>query len=224
MTGRFSDGRDGALTARLTSLGAPDATFDPSGTGFRANTDSEVPGGDAVAVASNGRITIAGFSPSERSFGIGRYLGGEGEAPPADGDDDGVPDSTDNCPAVANPGQANTDGAPDGGDACDADDDNDGVADTADGCPTTPAATADGCPQHRLRPTRMVMASPTRRIRARRSRRLRPTAARQLRPRLHLMAAQCPRPRWWYPRSAVRLRRAAQRSPRPGRSRCPGRP
>jgi hypothetical protein len=40
----------------------------------------------------------------------------------------------DNCRVVANPDQANTDGANDGGDACDADDDNDGVADPDDNC------------------------------------------------------------------------------------------
>ena len=52
----------------------------------------------------------------------------------ADGDGDGVADGSDNCPGVANPGQLNTDGAGDGGDACDADDDNDTVADGADNC------------------------------------------------------------------------------------------
>lgn len=53
--------------------------------------------------------------------------------PDADGDD--VPDDTDNCPADPNPDQINTDGADDGGDACDDDDDNDGWADLNDNCP-----------------------------------------------------------------------------------------
>ena len=47
---------------------------------------------------------------------------------------DGVPTPTDNCKPLANADQANTDGASDGGDACDADDDNDGAPDTTDNC------------------------------------------------------------------------------------------
>jgi hypothetical protein len=44
---------------------------------------------------------------------------GRAPAPPADGDGDSVPDSSDNCPGVANPSQADGDG--DGiGDACEA--------------------------------------------------------------------------------------------------------
>ena len=60
-------------------------------------------------------------------------------------DSDGVPDNSDNCPAVPNPGQENSDGDAQG-DACDPDDDNDGVPDGGDACPTTAAATANGCP------------------------------------------------------------------------------
>jgi putative cell wall-binding protein len=54
----------------------------------------------------------------------------------ADMDGDGVGDACDNCPSTANTAQKNTDGANDGGDACDADDDDDGLNDTVDNCPT----------------------------------------------------------------------------------------
>jgi len=60
---------------------------------------------------------------------------------PADGDDDGVPDTTDNCPVTSNTDQTDTDG--DGiGDACDPcpadienDADNDNVCGNIDNCP-----------------------------------------------------------------------------------------
>ena len=45
---------------------------------------------------------------------------------PNDGDGDGVADAGDNCPALSNPGQENTDGD-DLGDLCDPDDDNNGL-------------------------------------------------------------------------------------------------
>jgi serine protease AprX len=65
------------------------------------------------------------------------------DPPNPDLDGDGVPNDVDNCPTVSNPDQLNTDGAPDGGDACDADDDNDGVPDDIDAFPLDPSESAD---------------------------------------------------------------------------------
>ena len=55
---------------------------------------------------------------------------------PADTDGDGITDDIDNCPNVPNPDQLNSDGANDGGDACDDDDDNDSKPDDSDNCRT----------------------------------------------------------------------------------------
>jgi hypothetical protein len=58
-----------------------------------------------------------------------------------DADGDGIPDTQDNCPAVANPDQADADG--------------DGVGDACDQCPDTPAGsvvTTDGCSVEQLCP------------------------------------------------------------------------
>ena len=60
-----------------------------------------------------------------------------------DDDNDGIGNNTDNCVSVANPDQINTDGAEDGGDACDPDDDNDGFGDTNDAFPLDPAEWRD---------------------------------------------------------------------------------
>jgi hypothetical protein len=53
-----------------------------------------------------------------------------------DADGDGVLDPADNCPAIANANQTDTDND-DEGDACDTDDDGDDIADSADNCPLT---------------------------------------------------------------------------------------
>jgi len=72
-----------------------------------------------------------------------------------DKDGDGITDSLDNCPMIANPDQADFDC--DGqGDACDDDDDNDGVLDVYDQCAFTPLGMAvdpsNGCSVNQLIP------------------------------------------------------------------------
>jgi ELWxxDGT repeat protein len=62
----------------------------------------------------------------------------ETNGPPLDTDQDGIPDTSDNCPTVANPDQNNFDGDSEG-DACDSDDDNDGSPDNADCNDTNPS-------------------------------------------------------------------------------------
>ena len=57
---------------------------------------------------------------------------GGGGSSDSDADNDGVPDSSDNCPNTPNANQANNDGDSEG-DACDIDDDNDGLSDVEEG-------------------------------------------------------------------------------------------
>ncbi|PIT92624.1 MAG: hypothetical protein COU08_01355, partial [Candidatus Harrisonbacteria bacterium CG10_big_fil_rev_8_21_14_0_10_42_17] len=79
----------------------------------------------AIDLAAN----VSGFS-------IAGVTVDNGPPAPPDGDNDGIPDSDDNCVAVFNPGQEDNDGDA-RGDVCDSDDDNDSVPDAGDNCPFT---------------------------------------------------------------------------------------
>ena len=83
---------------------------------------------DAVAVNDEG--LIVGYSQDEN--GIQHAVAWELGPSAPDNDEDGIPNSTDNCPDDANTTQEDS---PDGdgvGDACDPDDDNDNLVDTGD--------------------------------------------------------------------------------------------
>ena len=81
-------------------------------------------------------IRLSSFSITGSPIILGNYFGVVNCNIPntTDTDGDGVLDTEDNCPLVANPEQTDTDGD-DIGNACDQDDDNDGFEDTVDNCP-----------------------------------------------------------------------------------------
>ncbi len=84
---------------------------------------------DGDGVGDNGDAFPA--DPTETTDNDGDGAGNNSDT---DDDNDGVVDTSDNCPLIANASQLDTDG--DGqGDTCDADDDNDGVADVDDNYP-----------------------------------------------------------------------------------------
>ena len=110
-----------------------------SSSGDQANSHSS----SSPAVNDNGQVVVFQTASSnlvaDDTNGVLDVFARIEDEPPADPDADGddVPDATDNCPAVANPDQVNSDGDAEGN-ACDADDDNDGVPDGSDNCQLTP--------------------------------------------------------------------------------------
>ena len=102
---------------------------DQDGTTVLANANSAPAGGvesitnAALSDAGTYFVRITGSTDTVQMYQLDMTI-----ASLPDGDDDGVPDSEDNCPTISNPSQVNSD---DDllGDACDDDDDNDDIPD-----------------------------------------------------------------------------------------------
>lgn len=131
-----------AVVSNIGPVAAPPAAYPPGGyVGDYLGSSADIGSGANPwgAIWNDGRFGI-----SEAFFEITRTI---------DSDGDGIVDPADNCPLVANPGQADGDG--DGiGDACDncvtvanagqADSDGDLVGDACDGCPLDGGKVAPG--------------------------------------------------------------------------------
>lgn len=137
-------------TSTSSKSWTPTATDADDSTGFTWSLDasSSHPAGTAIN-SSTGAVTWTAGTPvaagsysvvvrvtdSHGGYGTRAFslvindldVNGVGAAAP-----DGIPDYRDNCPTVPNADQLNSDGAADGGNACDSDDDNDGVSDVAE--------------------------------------------------------------------------------------------
>jgi thrombospondin type 3 repeat protein/FIMAH domain-containing protein len=139
------DNADACPTVAGSANGCPDGDNDGVADAndncpANANSSQADQDGDGVGDACDNDVDGDGFNNANDACPT---VAGSANGCP-DGDNDGIADSSDNCPANANSNQADNDH--DGlGDACDPDDDNDGVADATDQCPTV-AGSDNGCP------------------------------------------------------------------------------
>ena len=122
---------DGSGQTYLTGGGYPTWSPDGSRIAFTTYRDDSV----EVYVINADGTGVANLTNNPASDAWPAWS--PASATPIDGDGDGVPDTSDNCPSDANPSQADLDG--DGlGDACDTfddrDTDSDGVKNGADNC------------------------------------------------------------------------------------------
>lgn len=117
------NGRDGIRLGYATTGNSIDGNY------LRANAEHDChDDSSGSGTAGTGNTWQNNDASSENRLGLCLPL-------VQDDDNDGIPNSSDNCPTVANPDQLDSDR--DGqGDACDPDDDNDGVSDASDNCRT----------------------------------------------------------------------------------------
>ena len=136
---RSAIGLDQSLLVNLTYSGTAERNRDftgPANATFAPNATTafvELVGLNDTVSDDNETIVVALQQSASVAYGVGvppsTTLRLRDIVPNLDHDGDGKPDAIDNCPSVANADQLNTDGAADGGDACDTDDDNDGLSD-----------------------------------------------------------------------------------------------
>lgn len=113
------DGREGRWVRAVRALSDARRSFEP-----RKDPDGVV-GHYGTAVSANGDPYVWAVMDRNSRYAVGLTM---------DRDDDGIPNSDDNCIGTANPNQLDTD--VDGfGDACDSDDDDDSIGDMLDNCP-----------------------------------------------------------------------------------------
>lgn len=159
--GLAAPGKD-VLTAGLTNNGSSPTSYAfgtgtsfaaPHVAGAMAVLKSAFPGKTMAEIESaigDGAFDLGSFGPDNESGAglvdvVGAYTLLNGSNPPADSDQDGVPDSYDQCAdtPAGEPVDAN------GCSASQLDSDGDGVSDALDQCPGTPVGTPvdpDGCP------------------------------------------------------------------------------
>lgn len=155
--GRITHEPQPTISGLAPSLGPPGTEVTISGAGLSGATSVKFGAEEAVSKVVDSPTSVRAVAPTGTPGTTVDIRittkGGESAVRPAarfsyplpDQDADGVPDASDNCPAVANGSQLDSD--LDGqGDACDSDDDNDGVPDALDGCPSQANFTPSGCP------------------------------------------------------------------------------
>ncbi|WP_420553467.1 MBG domain-containing protein [Tenacibaculum aiptasiae] len=111
----------------LQKTGDAGATIEVTGTGLTTRTVTLT-----NITGSSGTLGISintGTANNATGNGLAVAVGPSATFSLQDTDGDGILDNNDNCPSIANADQLNTDGANDGGDACDDNDDNDGFLD-----------------------------------------------------------------------------------------------